>query len=213
MIIHKAVLYILSRHHQKKLVIFIMSHSKDGSSPSPLPTHLSPSTKIKCPNSKCGKDLYYYPPTKVIDVRSKIVLSCASCSHIFPSQIEPPTEAISKLSITQTHYEILGVENTATSDEISRAYRKKSLQCHPDRTRGREKEWDQLTKAYEVLGDKRKRHWYDVELEKGIINVDATEDPSAQGTHPSFKILADDKSKLIRKSFSRIFLEENDFMT
>ena len=155
--------------------------SKSPSPPSPLLTYLSLPTKIKCPNSSCGKDLYYYPPTKVNNVKTSTTLSCASCKYVFPPPAEPPTEALSKLSITLTHYEILGVERTASLDEISRAYRKKSLQCHPDRTRGREQEWDQLTKAYEVLGDKRKRHWYDVELEKGVANPDTTEDPASQG--------------------------------
>jgi hypothetical protein len=151
--------------------------------PSPLPTYLSPPTKIKCPNSKCGKDIYYYPPTKINDVKTTVTLSCVSCNHLFsPATTDIPTEA---LSITQTHYETLGVEKTATIDEISRAYRKKSLQCHPDRTRGREKEWEQLTKAYEILGDKRKRHWYDVELENGIQKTDSVEDPSAQGDTPT----------------------------
>jgi hypothetical protein len=147
---------------------------------SPIPTYLSPPTKVKCPNSKCSRDLYYYPPTRINDVKTPVILSCASCNHTFPPPTDLPTEALSKLSITQTHYETLGVEKNATIDEISRAYRKKSLQCHPDRTRGREKEWEQLTKAYEILGDKRKRHWYDVELEKGIQTTDAAEDSSAQ---------------------------------
>jgi hypothetical protein len=158
--------------------------SKSPSPPSPLPTYLSLPTKIKCPKSSCGKDLYYYPPTKVNNVKTSMTLSCASCKYVFqppPPSAEPPTETLSKLSIALTHYEILGVEKTASPDEISRAYRKKSLQCHPDRTRGREKEWDQLTKAYDILGDKRKRHWYDVELEKGVPNPDATEDPASQG--------------------------------
>jgi len=150
--------------------------------PSPLPTYLSPPTKITCPSSKCGKDLYYHPLTKINDVKTTVTLSCASCNHIFPPPTDPPTAELSNLSITQTHYETLGVEKTATIDEISRAYRKKSLQCHPDRIRGREKEWEQLTKAYEILGDKRKRHWYDVELEKGIETTDSAEDPSVQGT-------------------------------
>src|SRR5437667_1597365 len=154
---------------------------------SPLPTYLVPPTELKCPNSKCGKNLYYYPPTTINDVKSTIVLSCASCNHIFPpssssSTPDPSTEAVSKPSISQTHYETLGVEYSATVDEISRAYRKKSLQCHPDRTQGREKEWERLTKAYEILGDKRKRHWYDVELENGTQKQDAEQDPAAHGT-------------------------------
>lgn len=154
---------------------------QDGANTSPpslLPTYTSLPIKTTCTNTTCEKDLYYHPPTKINDVKSSILLSCAYCDHIFPPPTEPPTESI---SASQTLYEILGVEKTATTDEISRAYRKKSLQCHPDRTRGREKEWDQLTKAYEVLGDKRKRHWYNIELERGATNTDTTEDLPAQG--------------------------------
>jgi hypothetical protein len=154
------------------------------SSSTAIPTYLGLPTKISCP--ACNVEVYYYPPTKVNDVKSPVILSCVSCKHLFPPTTEPPTDSFSKLSITQTHYDTLGIERTATPDEISRAYRKKSLKCHPDRTQGRENEWDQLTKAYEILGDKRKRHWYDIELEKGI-NPDTTEeDPSAQGMTPVF---------------------------
>src|ERR1700738_68376 len=118
--------------------------NKTGPSPSPLPTYLSLPTKTACP--ACSKDLYYYPPTKINNVKSPLTLSCASCSNTFPPS-SPPTEAMSNLTLTETHYEVLGVERTATPDEISRAYRKKSLKCHPDRTSGREAEWDKLTKA------------------------------------------------------------------
>lgn len=158
--------------------------AKDSENTSKLPpiqTYLSLPEKTACPNSKCKRDLYYHPPTQVNDVKAPILLSCASCKHTFPF---PPT-ADSQLptergSVTETHYEVLGVGKAATTDEISRAYRKKSLQCHPDRTTGREAEWERLTKAYEVLGDKRKRYWYDIELEKGTGET-GTEDPTAQG--------------------------------
>lgn len=184
--------------------------SKGDSSPlpsSPLQTYLSPPTKLKCPNPNCGKDLYYYPPTKINNVKSALVLLCASCSHIFPPPsltVEPPTEALSDLSIVITHYETLGVEKTATADEISRAYRKKSLHCHPDRTRGREKEWEQLTKAYDILGDKRKRHWYDVELEKGT-GTDIPEDPTTQGKIRSPVVWANGSENGSGKVFPRHF--------
>jgi len=150
------------------------------STPYSIQTYLTLPTQIKCPNDPCGKDLYYYPPTKINDVKAPITLSCASCKHVFPAPIEPPTETMSTLSIASTYYDILGVERSATPDEISRAYRKKSLQCHPDRVQGKQQEWDELSKAYEILGDKRKRHWYDIELEKG--NVDPSEDPASIGT-------------------------------
>ena len=91
---------------------------------------------------------------------------------------------MSKLSISVTHYDILGVDNSASAEEIARAYRKKSLQCHPDRTKGREKEWEDLARAYEILGDKRKRHWYDMELEKGSATLDSSEDPQMPRSYP-----------------------------
>src|SRR5205809_889040 len=102
------------------------------STTSHVQTYLSPPTKIKCPNSKCAQDLYYYPPTKINDVKTPLNLSCAACGNIFPPANEPSRDAFSKISIAQSHYETLGVERSATPDEISRAYRKKSLQCHPD---------------------------------------------------------------------------------
>ncbi len=60
-------------------------------------------------------------------------------------------------------YKILGVEKSATEDEIKKAYRKLALKHHPDRAGGKQNEekFKEISKAYEILGDKQKRAQYD----------------------------------------------------
>lgn len=58
-------------------------------------------------------------------------------------------------------YAALGVEKTATQEEIKRAYRKQALECHPDRGGGNKETFQQIQAAYEVLSDPQKRSHYD----------------------------------------------------
>ncbi|MBO5761766.1 MAG: DnaJ domain-containing protein [Lentisphaeria bacterium] len=61
-------------------------------------------------------------------------------------------------------YSTLGVARTATADEIKKAYRKLAIQYHPDRNPGdkeAEKKFKELSQAYEVLSDEKKRAQYD----------------------------------------------------
>ncbi len=62
------------------------------------------------------------------------------------------------------YYKILGVEKTASSEDIKKAYRKLSLKFHPDRNGGDtffENMFKQINEAYEVLGDAAKKNAYD----------------------------------------------------
>ena len=55
------------------------------------------------------------------------------------------------------YYDVLGVPKTASADEIKRAFRKKAVQYHPDKSDGDEAKFKEVNEAYEVLKDQQKR--------------------------------------------------------
>src|SRR5687767_3946345 len=59
------------------------------------------------------------------------------------------------------YYKVLGVSDTATEKEITRAYRKLAKQYHPDANPGAEDRFKEVSAAYDVLGSAAKRKEYD----------------------------------------------------
>lgn len=71
------------------------------------------------------------------------------------------------------YYKILGIDRSATTDEIKSAYRKMAMKYHPDRNpdnKSAEEKFKEATEAYEVLGDTQKRSQYDQFGHAGMNN-------------------------------------------
>lgn len=83
-------------------------------------------------------------------------------------------ETLETLFGTRDLYEVLRLTKTASESEVKRAYRKKSLEVHPDRATEADKaqateKFQYLSRVYTVLSDQDKRALYD---ESGEIDDD-----------------------------------------
>jgi molecular chaperone DnaJ len=62
--------------------------------------------------------------------------------------------------MTKNYYDILGVEKSATKEDIKKAFRKLAHKYHPDKG-GDEAKFKEVSEAYSILSDDRKRREYD----------------------------------------------------
>lgn len=68
------------------------------------------------------------------------------------------------MTTSKDFYELLGVQKSASADELKKAYRKLAMQYHPDKNPGdkkAEEKFKEISHAYDVLSDDQKRAAYD----------------------------------------------------
>lgn len=63
--------------------------------------------------------------------------------------------------MSKDYYKTLGVDKSATADEIKKAFRKTAHKYHPDKKDGDEAKFKEANEAYQVLSDEKKRAQYD----------------------------------------------------
>ena len=99
------------------------------------------------------------------------------------------------------YYKVLGVSDTATEKDITRAYRKLAKQYHPDAGGGDEARFKEISAAYDVLGDAAKRKEYDEVRRLGPVGAGGFRPFEEGGFGGSFRI--DDLGDLFGGLFNR----------
>ncbi|MFZ3043780.1 MAG: DnaJ C-terminal domain-containing protein [Minisyncoccia bacterium] len=63
--------------------------------------------------------------------------------------------------MSKDYYNVLGVDKKATPDDIKKAFRKLAHKYHPDKGGTDESKFKEITEAYSILSDEKKRREYD----------------------------------------------------
>ncbi|GBG63671.1 hypothetical protein CBR_g38983 [Chara braunii] len=112
--------------------------------------------------------------------------SCRSLSRSLSSSIR--LQALLLLAMVavsaagKDYYKILGVPRDANARDIKKAFHKLSLKYHPDKNQSKsaKAKFMEISQAYDVLSDERKKQVYDSYGEEGVRNQEA----GGNGAHP-----------------------------
>jgi molecular chaperone DnaJ len=104
------------------------------------------------------------------------------------------------------YYKVLGVAETATAKEITKAYRKLARDSHPDTHPGdaaAEDRFKEVSAAYDVLGDETKRKEYDEVRRLGPVGGFGPGGPGGGPGGYHFNVGADGLGDLLGQMFGR----------
>ena len=89
------------------------------------------------------------------------------------------------MAAKRDYYEVLGVSETSSPDEVKQQYRKLALKFHPDRNQSSEagEHFKEISEAYAVISDPEKKQIYDQHGHAGVDGKYSSEDifQGAQG--------------------------------
>lgn len=122
--------------------------------------------------------------------------------------------------MSTSHYEILGVSKEATTEEIKKAYKKKALKCHPDKTGSLSEtaralaveEFKKINNAHEILTDSTRRKAYD-QNESAVFYADQPETTHTyqSGSNKFTRYAFNDRTKLSGASKSEFTIHNGDY--
>ncbi|KAI0985110.1 hypothetical protein GJ496_001064 [Pomphorhynchus laevis] len=130
--------------------------------------------------------------------------------------------------VTRCYYEVLGVTQLASVDDLKKAYRQLALKWHPDKNIDKSVEahakFQEIQNAYETLIDGQERAWYDLHRDQILRGIDVDENENCYGDCNIFAYISpscfsgfDDNNRkgfyhVYSNLFETIFKEEN-YMT
>mmetsp|Transcript_11634 Transcript_11634/g.11666 ORF Transcript_11634/g.11666 Transcript_11634/m.11666 type:complete len:545 (+) Transcript_11634:174-1808(+) len=102
------------------------------------------------------------------------------------------------------YYDLLGVDQKASAEHIKKAYKKQSLQMHPDKlaqkgvevTAEHSLKFQKMKDAYDILSDPRKRRLYDEIGESGLKLLESPQDLNPADLIKNFQKNRADRAKI-----------------